>query len=284
LADIARRILPALAATLLLASTVSAQNRQTIRYPINAGTSVSIVNAYGPVTVRTSSSNQLLISATPHSSKVEIDQSKNDARVEIHSHVLQQATPAEAQVDYDVQLPPGVSLWVRSSDGPILVTGVRAADVTCEGESARVEVKDGGSGHVHVRTVTGEIVLTNLKDAHTEVASISGDIVVRGVSGRFISVNTTKGKISYDGGFEGGGEYVLSTHSGDINVAMPSDASVEISARSVMGTVEDSAHMQPAPHPSFAPSQGKALAGVMNAGASAVKLRSMTGNITVKKK
>lgn len=282
--QVLRRIFLALTASLLLSAFSSAQNRQTIRYPLNAGTSVSIVNAYGPVTVRTSSTNQLVVTATPHSSKVEIDQSKNDARVEIRSHILQQASPAEAQVEYDVQLPPGVSLWVRSSDGPILVTGVRAADVTCDGESARVEVSDGGSGHVHVRTVSGEIVLTNLKDAHTEIESISGDIVVRGVSGRFVSVNTTKGKISYDGGFEGGGEYVFSTHSGGINVTMPGDASVEVSARSVMGTVEDSVHMQPAPHPSFAPSQGKALAGVLNAGASSVRLRSMTGNITVKKK
>jgi DUF4097 and DUF4098 domain-containing protein YvlB len=284
LADFARRFLLALSASLLLASPLSAQNRQIIRFPLNAGSSLSIVNAYGPVTVRTSSSNQLVISATPHSSNVEIDQSKNDTRVEIRSHVLRQATPAEAQVDYDVQLPPGVSLWVRSNDGPISVTGVRAADVTCDGESARIEVKDGGSGHVHVRTVSGEIGLTNLKDSHTEITSISGDIVVRGVSGNFVSANTTKGKISYDGTFEGGGEYVFSTHSGDVNVALPADASVEISARSVMGTVEDSLHMQPAPHPSFAPSQGKALAGVLNAGASSVKLRSMTGNITVKKK
>jgi DUF4097 and DUF4098 domain-containing protein YvlB len=225
-----------------------------------------------------------VVTANTHSSKVEIDQSKNDRRVEIRSHVLQQASPSEAQVDYEVQLPPGVSLWVRSIDGPISVAGVRATDVTCEGESARVAVSDGGSGHVHVRTVSGEILLTNLKDAHAEIASVSGDVVVRGVNGNFVSVNTTKGKISYDGGFEGGGEYVFSTHSGDINVALPADASVEVSARSVMGTVEDGFHMPPAPHPSFAPSQGKALAGVLNAGSSSVKLRSMTGNITVKKK
>lgn len=284
LSVLSHRSLLVLTVSLLLSSLSPAQNRQTIRYPLNAGTSVSIVNAYGPVTVRTSASNQLVVTATPHSSKVEIDQTKNDARVEIRSHILQQANPAEAQVDYDVQLPAGVSLWVRSSDGPISVTGVRAADVTCDGESSRVEVKDGGGGHVHVRTVTGEVVLTNLKDAHAEIASISGDIGLRGVNGNFVSVNTTKGKISYDGAFEGGGEYVFSTHSGDITVAVPAEASVEVSARSVMGTVDDGFHMQPSPHPSFAPSQGKALAGVLNAGASSVKLRSITGNITVKKK
>ena len=282
--DVSRRVLLALTTSLVLSSLAQAQNKQTIRYPLNAGTSVSIVNAYGPVTVRSSSTNQLVVTATPHSSKVEIDQTKNDTRVEIRSHVLQQASPAEAEVEYEVQLPPGVSLWVRSSDGPISVTGVRTADVTCDGESARIEVKDGGSGHVHVRTVNGEIVLANLKDAHTEISSISGDIGLHGVNGKFVSVNSTRGRINYDGGFEGGGEYVFSTHSGDINVAMPEDASVEVSARSVMGTVDDGVHMQPAPHPSFAPSQGKALAGVLNAGASSVKLRSMTGNISVKKK
>jgi DUF4097 and DUF4098 domain-containing protein YvlB len=272
----------AVATVTLLAASAIAQKKQEFHIPVSAGASVTILNAFGPITVRPSNNNQVSVVATPHSDKVEVDQNKNSTRLEFRTHVLQKATPEESRVDYEVQVPVNVNLTVRSSNGPIIVDHVNG-DVTSEGESSPVQVRDGGNGHVHIRTVDGPVALTNLKNAHVEVASIGGDVNIVSSTGPSFSVNTTKGKITYDGDFDGGGDYSFSTHMGDIDVMMPANSSVDLWARSVNGTVQDVFQLQPEQHPSFAPSQGKSFAGTANSGASSVKLRTFSGKITVKK-
>lgn len=270
-------------AVALLAASASAQNKKELSLTLNGGASVTIVNEYGSVNVQPSTGNKLLITAVPHSSKVEVDfRNNSNNRVEARSHVVQNGSPDETRVDYEVRLPAGASINVRSYNGPLTVDGVNA-DVTCEGESAPVVVRNGGNGHVHVHTMDGPITLNNLKNAHMEVVSIGGSVTLSGVTGPSVTINTTKGKISYTGDFSGGGDYSLSSHSGDIDVTMPAGASVDMSAKSVQGTVVDAYQLQPDVHPMFAVTQGKSFAGSANNGASSVKLRSFSGKIRVQK-
>src|SRR5260221_10489269 len=49
----------------------------------------------------------------------------------------------------------------------------------------------------------------------------------------------SSGNITYHGDCSGGGDYVLATHSGTINVILPETASVDLTARSNIGTVEN---------------------------------------------
>ena len=144
-------------------------------------------------------------------------------------------------------------------------------------------VSDGGNGHVHIHTINGPVKLSNINNGHVEITSVSGDVSLTAVSGPFLSVNTTKGRISYDGNFDSGGSYSLTTHSGDIDVSLPPSASVDISARSVSGNVQNEFPFQAKAHSPFTPAQGRSFAGTSNSGSSAVQLRSFTGNIRVKK-
>jgi len=274
-------LIPAMIALMAVAAT--AQKKQEFHITVSPGSTITVINAFGPVTVHQSSNNQLLVTATPHSNKVEVDQTQNANRVEVRTHVLQKGTPAEERVDYDVQVPANVSLRIQSVDGPLSVDGFNG-DLSSEGESAHVEVRNGGNGHVHVRTVEGPVVLTNLKNAHMEVTSVSGDIALTNVTGPSVVINTTKSKVKYDGDFANGGDYAIATHSGDIEITMPADASVDMSARSVSGSVQDAFQLQPEKHPVFTAVAGKSFAGVANSGQSEVKLRSFSGKITVKKK
>ncbi len=270
-------------ATMALLSVAAAAQKKEFRYPVTAGAMISVVNEFGPVTVRPANGAQVVITATSHSSKVEADGYHNGNRVEVRSHVLQSGSADETRVDYDVQVPPGASVNIRSSDGPIAVSGING-DVTCEGVSAPVEVRDGGNGHVHVHTMDGSITLTNLKNAHMEVVTVGGNVTLSSVDGPLVSVSAGKGHVTYDGDFAGGGDYSLSSHSGNIDVTMPAASSVDVSAKSVNGSVADEFQLQPAPHPMFAIAQGKSFAGTANSGASSVKLRSFSGKISVKKK
>ena len=98
-----------------------------------------------------------------------------------------------------------------------------------------------------------------------------------------MQVNSTSGKILYDGDFGYGGEYHLNSHSGDIEASAPGDASIDVTARSVRGQVENDFPLEPK-HTPFTVKAGSAFAGTMNKAASSVRLFSFSGKIHLKKR
>jgi DUF4097 and DUF4098 domain-containing protein YvlB len=261
----------------------AAQRTKEFRYAVGPGASISISNESGPISVRPSLTSEVVIVSKFRSSKIDIDGKRNGNRVVVRTHLLQPGSPDEARVEYTVLVPADVNLVLQASDGPINIERV-TGDVTCETESSHVQVKDGGNGHVHVRTVDGPVTLSNVRNGHVEIQSISGDVNVNDSTGPYFKIHTSKGKINYDGDFGGDGDYSLTTHAGDITVTMPGDASVELSAKSVSGVVTDAFQLQPSKHPTMSPAEGKSFAGTSNSGTSSVTLRSFSGRINVKKK
>ena len=63
--------------------------------------------------------------------------------------------------------------------------------------------------------------------------------LMNSVNGPLVLVNSNSGKIHYDGEFGGGGEYTLTSHTGDIEAMAPSYASIDVTARSEQGKVEN---------------------------------------------
>jgi hypothetical protein len=156
-------------------------------------------------------------------------------------------------------------------------------DVTLEGSQASVEVRDISDAHVHVRTLNGSVALTNIRNGHVEVTSVTGDVVLNSVNGPLVQVNSTSGKIHYEGDFGNSGEYMLTSHSGDIEASAPNDASIDVTARSVRGKVENDFLLEPK-HTPFVVRAGSAFAGTMNKAASSVRLFSFSGKIHLKKR
>ncbi len=271
-----------LAVTLVACTTFAADTQKEFRYNVGNGATLNVVNEFGTVTVRPSSSRQVVIGATAHSGKVEIDSSQTFNRIEARSHVLGNPSEDEATVDYDIQVPPDVLLTVHNAGGPIRVDKVRG-DMTLEGDTSPITVQDSSNAHMHIRTVAGPVTLSNISNGHVEVTSVSGDVLMTSVSGPKVAVNTTKGNILYTGDVAGGGNYSFNTHSGDIDVALPPSASVDLSARSVTGSVQQDFPLRQKTHLAFQPNPGRAFAGTSNKGASSVQLRSFSGKIRVKK-
>ena len=271
-----------LALTLVACATFAADTQKEYRYNVGNGATLNVVNEFGTVTVRPSSSRQVIIGATAHSGKVEVDSSQTFNRIEARSHVLGKPTEDEAQVDYDIQVPPDIILTVHAAGGPIRVEKLRG-DMTLEGDTAPITVQDSSNAHMHIRTVTGPVTLSSIANGHVDVTSVSGDVQLTSVNGPKVAVNTTKGNIRYVGDVAGGGNYSFNTHSGDIDLALPPSASVDLSARSVTGTVEQDFPLRQKSHAAFQPKPGRSFAGTSNSGASSVQLRSFSGKIRVKK-
>lgn len=269
-------------AAVLIALGVAAQaaeKRQEFKFNAASGAKVNITNTNGPVTVR-SGGRQVVIVATTYSDKTSVEANQYGNRIDARSNAAQKGARAEMRVDYEVTVPAGVDLTIHGGTGDVRVERVRG-DVEIESESGRVEVRDITDNHVHVRTVTGAVSLFALNNTHAEVTTVSGDVTLKQVNGPHLNVNAGKGSIYYDGDFGGAGEYTLVNNSGNIEVAVPANASFSLKANSIRGSVENDLALQAMP--GAKPATARSLVGTSNQGASAVDLRSFSGKIRVKK-
>jgi DUF4097 and DUF4098 domain-containing protein YvlB len=265
-----------------MSTLASAQIKKDFKYALGQQASVTINNEYGPIFVKPSGNNQLLVTAILQSDKVEIDEVRTGDRVQLKTHLLPGATAANRSVEYQVQVPVNANVTIHSTNGPLHAEELQG-DVTVEGDSAPVEVREISHAHVHVNTLDGPITLTNIRFGHVEVNSIGGDITMVSVTGPLVAVTSTTGKISYNGDFGVGGDYKMSTHTGNIEAVVPEDASVDVTARSVRGDVENDFPLRPKSHTTFLPQKGRSFVGTAGQAASSVLLRTFSGKILLKK-
>jgi len=273
-----------LATVVVLAGSAFAADliHKEFHFKVHRHSSVSILNEYGPISVRPVSGHQVIVNAVLHSSKVTVDSSQRGSRVEIVSHLLPGATAETGKVEYDVQLPADAGVTLDSSTGSLYAEGLRG-DIVLVGNTGAVEVRNVSSGHLHIKTLDGSVTLTNVTDGHVEITSVGGQIALKSVSGPLVQVNSNKGNIAYDGDFGGGGQYLLVTNSGNIEAIAPAFASIDVVAESVKGKVINDFSLQP-PRSSFVERAGSAFAGTLGKAASSVKLLSFSGKIHLKKR
>ena len=265
----------------LLTAVASADNRKEFKYTLAAGGNVTINNPNGAVSVKGGSGRQVSIVATAHSDKVSVESNQYGNRIDVRTRMQQRVTGNDARVDYEVTVPQDAGITVHADAGPITIEKMHG-DVTAEGDQANIDVHDVSGGHVHARTLAGPITVHDVSNGHVELSTVSGDIKMANVSGQRLTANSTRGNISYDGAFGEDGNYSLVNGSGDITVSLPAGASVDVTARSVSGSVEDDFKLQQKPNSMFT-SSARTLVGTSNSAGSSVDLRSFSGRIRVKK-
>ena len=214
-----------------LVLTAAAQDKKELIYNVGPQAVVSITNNYGPITVKPSGSRQVVVETVSHSDAVGLVNEQHGDRIELRSISSRQGTDL---VDYTVLVPVGAFVSLRSSDGTLRAQGLRG-DVILEAAAASVEVTDISDAHLHVKTLSGPITLTDIRNSHLDIHSVSGNVTIRNVTGPSVEVNSGSGRISYQGDPGSAGEYMLTSHSGDLEVSIPANALVDIKARSIKG-------------------------------------------------
>ena len=275
--------LAALALVVSVAAVAASETRKEYRFTVGPQATVSISNQYGPISVKPGSSNLVVVRVLLHSDKVEIDRNQSGNRVNVLSHLFAGATPETGKVDYEVLVPSDANITLRSTTGPLGAENLQG-DVSVEGATATVNVRDISNAHVHVKTLNGPVTLTHIQDGHVEITSVSGDVALADVSGPVVQVNSSSGKIRYEGDFGGGGEYSFTSHTGDIDATAPTYASIDVTARSVKGQVDNDFPLLPKSHISFPIDKARSLVGTAGKAASSVKLLSFSGKIHLKKR
>jgi len=218
----------------LLALTAAAQEKQEKKdfsYTVGPAAVVSITNNYGPITVKPSGSSQVVVETVSHSDAVSLVNEQHGDRIELRSI---SSRPGTNLVDYTVLVPVAAFVSLRSSDGTLRAEGLRG-DVVLEAASGSVEVQNISDAHLHVKTLSGPILLTNIRNSHLDVHSVSGNVDLHNVTGPSVEVNSGAGQITYDGDPGRMGEYLLTSHSGNLVVTIPASAWVDIKARSIKG-------------------------------------------------
>jgi len=266
-----------------LASVAIAESRKEYRFNVGPQANVSVDTRYGAISVKPGSANQVLITATAKSDKVEVESQQNGNRVELGSRLLPGADPQSGRVDYEMLVPPDATVHLRSSTGPITADGLQG-DVTLEGADAPVDARNQRRGHLVVQTMRGPITLNDVHNGHVEITSISGDIHLNSVTAQLVRVDSTSGKIFYSGDFGLGGDYKFTTHTGDIEALVPATASAEFSAQSLQGQVQNDFPLQPRKHSHISLDATRAFMGTAGKAASGVVMRSFSGKIRLKQR
>jgi hypothetical protein len=218
-----------LGAISLLATAAQAQEKREFSYAVGAGAVISITNNYGPITVKPSGTNQVVVETISHSDAISLANEQHGDRIELRSI---SSRPGSNLVEYTVLVPADSFVSLRSFDGTLRAQGLRG-DVVLEAASGSVEVTDISQAHLHVKTLSGPIRLTDIRDSHLYVHSVSGEVNLHGVTGPTVEVNSGSGRISYEGDPGRVGEYLLTSHTGDLEISIPASAWVLIKARSI---------------------------------------------------
>jgi hypothetical protein len=156
----------------------------------------------------------------------------------------------QAIADLAVEVPRGSTVQVQTRDGDIHIAGVAAAyagsqngDIAIEGATRLVEAGSvGGSiflrnsaGRINLSSAGGTVDAANVKGTSAEdlfeVATVSGDVLLDRVTNPKLVVKTVNGGVTMTGALARAGQYGFTTLSGDVTLALPTDASFQIVAK-----------------------------------------------------
>lgn len=261
---------------LLFSLRTAAQTTKELHYHVGPKPLISITNNYGSIRVQPSGNNEVIVTTLAGSDAVIFSNEQRGNRIELRAESKLRGT---GQAEYRVLVPMDSIISLRSSDGKLHAQGL-SGDVIVEAASAPVEVSDIRDAHVHVKTLTGPVTLSNIRHSHLDVYSVGGDLSIHNVTEAIVDAHTGSGRIVYDGDPGTSGDYTFTSHSGNLDVSIPANASVDVKSHSVKGEAD-----QPVKNPATVPATGQQshFLTQRGIGASRFVLRSFKGRIRIRR-
>ena len=203
-------------------------------------------------------------------------------------------------VAFNVTVPPGARVRANSVSGSVSARDIKG-DVVLKSVSGTIRLANGGgtstaesiSGHVEVSdtalgggltasSASGHVVLKRVKANQLDLNSISGNVVMDDVECSRIEAQTVSGSVRFSGVLPKSARYELSSHSGNVSVAV-SGAGFEVDATSFSGSVRsdfplnggdtDPGRRRP-----------RSLRGVFGDGSAVLDLTTFSGSIVITKR
>lgn len=150
--------------------------------------------------------------------------------------------------------------------------------VDCETTSGSITVQD-IEGDAYLNTISGTITAERIRGS-IKANVTSGQIKLNEVSeARVVEGKVLSGTVKYNGEVRSDGRYTLHAHSGNIEMAIPSDSGFELEARTFSGSINSDFEITISGKISR-----REISGKVNQGGAFVKLSTFSGNITLRKK
>ena len=218
-------------------------------FAVNPNAMLAVRNHAGSIVIGTWNRNEMRVRAL-HSSedRVKIFGSENAVKIKSetrHGH------PDEVQYEITIPASMGVDLWgfeteisvdgaqngvrVETMEGNIDVRNSRG-ELSLRSVEGDIHVT-GARGRVEVNGVDGGIVLTDIQGS-VFAESIDGELRLEGIESDDVEAKTVDGDVHYDGAIRDDGRYRLTTHDGDVVVAIPEGANVTVSVATFEGEFE----------------------------------------------
>ena len=225
--------------------------------------------------------------------KIEVMEEGNTLRIET-KYPEPSIRSLNVSIDYHLLVPDKVAVKIKSVSGDVtlqqiggtvevdVVSGdieVMKADkgVDCKSVSGDLELRS-INGDAFLKTVSGDITLEKMNGS-IEAESVSGDIELIDVSGaKVVKGNVLSGSITYQGDINPAGRYELKSHSGEIEMVLPSNAAFDIEASTFSGDIESDFEIMVTGKFSK-----KKVQGTVNGGGAVVILNTFSGDIDLKK-
>jgi hypothetical protein len=283
-------------------------------YTLNPGATVSLANISGDIKISSWGSSQAELTAVKTGpadqlDDVEISIDAQQSRLNIRT-VYPKHSNNRVSVRYDLKVPNDVNLdSISSVSGSIdladidnrviarTVSGdIQAAhlgdETSLESVSGDVRVTDTG-GRTSVKSVSGAITADDIK-GDLEAKAVSGNIQIRQVQGYIkadnvsgsinindsdptsLTASTVSGGVRFEGRLNANGRYNLKSHSGTVQISLPSDSNFVLTASTFSGSIDSDFDIKVNSW-----TQKKTISGVVGSGGPTVEARSFSGSVRI---
>ena len=201
-------------------------------------------------------------------------------------------------VRFEVTVPYGARVNAQSASGDISVRGTRGpveahvqnGDIDVDEAMTRLDItslsgdvtaKNVG-GDVTANSVSGEVHLSDVRGS-VEVASVSGDVDLRGIVAKSVRAKTTSGEVRFEGSIDPAGRYELVSHSGDIGLRIPRDASAQLTVSTWSGTIDSQFPiiLRPGGEQSIGVTKSKRFVFEIGGGGARITVEAFSGDINI---
>ncbi len=229
----------------LSANAASAQQRGRTRfnsrdYRSRIDTTIAF-DKNGTVTVNAGSGDVIVTASTANTLHVRATSDDDDIRFDAVRNSVELSTARRgSDTHFEVTVPVGTRVVAKSSSGDVSVRGThgevdvtaQSGDIIIDDVNGRLDVRSFSgevtaaniAGIVNISTQSGDLKLTDVR-GDIELSNTSGDITLRGVTAKLVRAKTTSGDVVFDGTIDPAGRYEFTSHSGDVRLHVPRDAS-----------------------------------------------------------
>ena len=208
-----------------------ASSRIDTTVALSAGGVVELSLISGEIKVTSWNRDQVRVHATSEGGLLQFDASSGRVSLSVRSQhgnmgdtEYQVTIPAGARlithsVSADITTDGGTDVEARSVSGDVSVSDATGR-ATMESVSGRLKARNVGRG-LRASTVSGDLEANDIT-GDIDAQSTSGDIVFGGTKSSFVHTQTVSGETRFGGTVDRAGRYEFHSHSGDIQLAVPS--------------------------------------------------------------